>query len=210
MEAKKLEEQQVEEVEPEVVEAEEKPRMMSYQGIEDTLVIVTKIASKNVKHRLKIALRKRDLKFHMGPLEEAREVPDEIKAYSERQMKIFKRHGTQIGGQVGSYRINPEDVDVVNEKVADLGDEFAEALKAEEQRKVDVEEMMSNEVEFNVEPLENDWLGENPDSNDIERLIELDMLNFPDDDDDEDDDEEEERAEKARRARNKKKRSRRK
>ncbi|MDD5512056.1 MAG: hypothetical protein PHI12_14805 [Dehalococcoidales bacterium] len=153
----------------------------TYGEIEELLRIVTKIASRDVKHRRDIAFIKRDLKYILDPVEEARDIPPEMKQYNEEHIAILRKHGTPMGA--GGYSVAQAKLPEVQAQIAVLNEKYADALKAEQVRVRQIEEMMQEEIEFDVMPLKEEWLGDNIDSNDFERLLDLDFLDLKSDGD---------------------------
>lgn len=144
--------------------------------IEELLRIVTKIAIRDVKARKQVALIKRDLRHLMEPIDEAREVPEEMKKYNAAHLAILRQYGTPLGGAGGSYSIPNAKMPEVQAAIAELNKEYAEALEREETRQKEIKELMDEPVEFKVTKLKEEWLGDNIDSNDFERLLDLDFL----------------------------------
>lgn len=168
----------------------------TYGEIEELLRIVTKIASRDVKHRRDIAFIKRDLKYILEPVEEAREIPPEMKQYSEEHLAILRKYGTPMGN--GGYTVPNAKLPEVQSQVSVLNEKYTKTLAEEQVRVKQIEEMMNEETDFEVNPLKEEWLGDNIDSNDFERLLDLAFLELKPDGDASQQDE-------ARKARNRRK-----
>lgn len=180
-------------------------REMSYKNLERVLNLLTKIATKEVNPRWEIAKRKRVVRAELETVDEARELPDDMKKYNDKQLEIYREYGTLIGGQgaASSFRIDPENLGDVKRETDKLKEEFAEILEADKKRLEDIEELLKKTAEVDLEPIDYEWIGDFLDSNDVETLIELDMVNEPRGEDEEYEEVDQTRAKKARNQRKK-------
>jgi len=191
---KKKDEKFVEEVVVEKADAEEMTvRKMSHFDVERALAVFTKVAIKKPFPRWEIAERKRVLSAIMKSINEAREAPKEVQDYHRERDKIRSKYGAQIGEGTGRWVVTMENKPLLEKELAALELEYQDVIEDERERIEDLVKLMKTEVEVDIEPVAYEWLGDEPDSNDVEVLMELGLVNRPvsgDDDDDEDEGEE--------------------
>ena len=126
----------------------------------------------------------RDIPGSLESINEAREDPDEIKKYKKERYRILGKYGIHIGGD--QFSIKPENADIVQEEILALKEKYFSALDGEDKRIDGIEELLDKTKEIDIEPINYEWLGDAINSNDVEILMELDLVNRPNDNDDPD------------------------
>lgn len=159
-------------------------RKMSYRNMERVYSILTRNVTNEPLARWETAERKRLLRVSLESINEAREDPDEIKKYKKERYRILGKYGIHIGGD--QFSIKPENADIVQEEILALKEKYFSALDAEDKRIDGIEELLDKTKEIDIEPINYEWLGDAINSNDVEILMELDLVNRPNDNDDPD------------------------
>lgn len=175
-------------------------REISYADLEKALVLLTKIATKEVTPRWEIAKRKRVIRVAMEPVEEAREVPEDVQEYQKKRYDVYRKYGSVVDGAV---QVPKEDVGALDGDIADLEAEYASVIEQEAKRQKDIADLMKKKVEVDIDPIAYEWIGDFLDSNGVEVLMEIEMVDDPV----EEEEDEEVSKERSRKARNQKKRA---
>lgn len=161
-----------------------KYRDVDERNAEGLLAIFKKLAkTKEVIPMWEIAKRLKVLKTVMEPVEDARKLTDEMKIYSEKQEKIFEKHGTPVPNQNGGIGYRIEDWKLVNDDIEELKEENKELLEHENKRRKDIEILLNKEVSVDIEPIDYEWCNGLIDGNDLVVLMGFDLVNEPKDDD---------------------------
>lgn len=153
---------------------------MTYGDVEKMYGVFVKLANtRDVLSKWEIATRTKILRDILEPINVAREEPREVLEYKKKVEKIYQSNGTPVYDNSGKgYRVKNEDWEKINEARAELEEENADLLKAEESRKEEIAELLKKKVTFDLEPIEYKWCGEIT-GNELLMLMDFGMVKKP-------------------------------
>ena len=131
----------------------------------------------------KVTDRRLAVERALEPLNEVAELPERIKEFQAKHRRIMESHGTpgktlpQADGSIITlYDMESEEGKTL---LRDLKEEYQEDLDAEPEREVQINEVLRQEVTFDFEPFEFEWLDNSINGDDIAFLRRFELVQPP-------------------------------
>jgi hypothetical protein len=156
-------------------------RQMSYGDMIIGRGLLGKITTSEVIPRWEIAERKLVFKRALEAVDTVMELSEDMKMYQEKRIDIYRKHGVFVGGdgENSSFRVSAENIDGLRDELNKLDCEFSKTLGKEKRRQSDLSEILKKEADVDIEPIDYEWIGDFLDVNDVEKLMELELVNRP-------------------------------